>query len=180
MERPEIVIIAAVGEESRVIGKGQDLPWHIPADLKRFKALTYGHPVIMGHRTFESLVHQFGGPLKNRRNIVLAHDAAYPQYDNVEVFSSVEEALASLQDSKRLFVGGGASVYKHFLPFADRLELTIVEGRHEGDVFFPPYEHLIGSMYEQKKVRSHDGYRFETFWRIPVIVNEDSNTRRAK
>lgn len=179
MEGPEIVIIAAIGEESRVIGKGQELPWYLPADLKRFKALTYGHSIIMGHRTFESLVHQFGGPLTNRRNLVLAHDATYPQFDNVEVCKSIREAMLAVGDTKRVFVGGGASVYKAFLPFADRLELTIVEGRHVGDVFFPPYEHLLGSMYEQKKVRSHDGYRFETYRRIPVIVNEDSKKLRA-
>lgn len=179
MKGPEIVIIAAIGEDSRVIGKGQDLPWHIPADLKRFKALTYGHSIVMGHRTFESLVNQFGGPLKNRRNLVLAHDASYPQFQNVEVFKSIDSAMKAVGDAKRVFVGGGASVYKAFLPFADRLELTIVEGRHEGDVFFPPYEHLLGSMYEQKKIRSHDGFRFETYQRIPVIVNEDSKTRRA-
>lgn len=179
MEGPEIVIIAAIGEESRVIGKGQELPWHLPADLKRFKAITCGHSIIMGHRTFESLVHQFGGPLKNRRNLVLANDATYPQFDNVEVYKSIREAMLAVGDAKRVFVGGGASVYKAFLPFADRLELTIVEGHHVGDVFFPPYEHLLGSMYEQKKVRSHDGYRFETYRRIPVIVNEDSKKLRA-
>ena len=175
MPGPEIVIIAAIGEESRVIGKGQDLPWHIPADLKRFKALTYGHPIVMGHRTFESLVHQFGGPLKSRRNIVLAHDADYSQYDNVEVHKSIDEAMAATLNEKYVFIGGGATVYKDFLPFADRMELTVVEGHYDGDVFFPAYDHLIGRMYELKKVQSHDGFRFETYRRIPVTMTEETN-----
>ncbi len=179
MKRAEVVIIAAIGQESRVIGKGQDLPWHIPADLKRFKALTHGHPIVMGHRTFDSLVHQFGGPLKGRRNLVLAHEASYPQYENVEVFGSVEDALEAITDEKRVFIGGGAMVYRAFLPFADRLELTLVEGRYDGDVFFPRYEHLIGTMYELKKVRKHQGFRFETYRRIPVVLGEDSGKTKV-
>jgi len=178
MKKPEIVIIAAVGEESRVIGKGQELPWHIPADLKRFKALTYGHAIIMGHRTFESLVHQFGGPLKGRRNVVLAHGAHYPKYGNVEVYGSVEEATDATANEKRVFIGGGATVYRAFLPFVDRLELTIVEGRYDGDVFFPQYEHLLGSMYELKKVQKHEGFRFETYRRIAVVTSKNKGKKK--
>jgi len=172
MKGPEIVIIAAVGEESRVIGKGMDLPWHIPEDLKRFKALTYGHPIVMGHRTFESLVHQFGGPLKGRRNVVLGREASYPHFENVESFDSIDDAMEAVSGEKRVFIGGGASVYRAFLPFADRLELTIVEGHYEGDVFFPPYDHLIGTMYELKKLRRKKGFRFETYHRIPVVIRD--------
>ncbi|MEO1728387.1 MAG: dihydrofolate reductase, partial [Bacteroidota bacterium] len=76
MPAPEIVLIAALAERDRLIGDGLDLPWHIPADLKRFKRLTVGHPLVMGRRTFESLVHQFGGPLPKRANVVLTRDAA--------------------------------------------------------------------------------------------------------
>ena len=166
MKGPEIVIIAAVGEQSRLIGKGQDLPWHIPEDLNRFKALTKGHAVLMGHRTFESLIHQNGKPLPDRRNIVLASNASYLQYPNVEVYAGIDEALRALRNVPRVFIGGGATVYREFLPIADRMELTIVEGRHEGDVFFPPYEHLIGSMYEVAKENQKDGFRFLTLKRI--------------
>jgi len=173
MKDPEIVIIAAIGEESRVIGKGMDLPWHIPDDLKRFKSLTLGYPIVMGHRTFESLVHQFGGPLKDRRNIVLGREASYPQYDNVEAYDSIDDAMAAVQDEERIFIGGGASVYRAFLPYADRLELTLVEGHYEGDVFFPRYDHLLGTMYEQSKVRQKNGFRFETYRRIQAAPKED-------
>ena len=166
MERPELVIIAAVGEENRVIGQGQDLPWHIPADLKRFKALTSGHPIIMGHRTFESLVNQFGGPLPNRRNMVLTRGASYPEYENVEVFGSIDEALEAAADAETIFIGGGATVFEAFLPLAHRLELTLVEGSFEGDVFFPEYEHLIGTDFRIAHVEPHDGFRFVTYRRM--------------
>ena len=92
---------------------------------------------------------------------------------------SVEDAMEAITDEKRVFIGGGATVYKAFLPFADRLELTLVEGRHDGDVFFPPYEHLIGSMYELKKVQKHEGFRFETYRRIPIVTSEDSGKKKA-
>ncbi len=161
----EIVIIAAVGRANRVIGKGMDLPWHIPADLKRFKALTEGHPILMGRRTFESLVHQFGGPLKNRRNLVLASDISWPEYDNVEVFESVEEAIAAADRTERLFIGGGASVYRTFLEHADRMELTLVDGDHDGDVFFPEWEHLVGTRYTETARDDRDGFSFVTYTR---------------
>ncbi len=170
--RPEIIIIAALAEKDRVIGKGLDLPWRIPADLKRFKALTLGYPVVMGRRTFESLVFQFGGPLKGRDNVVLTSGTLNTNADNVHVFRSLEAALAAFADHPKVFIGGGASVYAEVLPIADRLELTVVQGDFEGDAFFPPYEHLIGPVFEQVESEAHlpengtPGYMFETFARV--------------
>lgn len=164
----EIVIIAAVAKENRVIGKGMDLPWHIPEDLKRFKALTSGYPILMGRNTFESLVHQFGGPLKGRRNLVLSSDESWPEYDNVDVFSSVNSALASVSDADRLFIGGGASVYETFLEKADRLELTLVDGAPDGDVQFPEWEHLVGTLYHETARDERSGYDFVTYTRSPL------------
>jgi len=164
-KKPEIVIIAAVAEKNRVIGKGLDLPWRIPEDLKRFKRLTTGHPLLMGRRTFESLVHQFGGPLKDRRNLVLTTTGQFDAYPGVETYRSEDEALEACVGEDIVFIGGGASVYAHFLPIADRLELTLVEGDYEGDTFFPPYEHLISSVYELTAEERRDGYRFSTFER---------------
>jgi len=167
MGRPELVIISAVGTRTRVIGNGMDLPWHIPEDLKRFKAMTSGHPVLMGKTTFESLIHQLGKPLPGRRNIVLSHkDVTYPEWDNVEVYHSEDEAMAALSGLDRVFVTGGASIYGAFLERVDRLELTLVEGEHEGDVFFPPYEHLIGTMYGETARDQRDGFAFVTYQRI--------------
>jgi len=163
--KPEIVIIAAVGAKNRLIGRGLELPWHIPEDLRRFKRLTLGHPLLMGRRTFQSLVEQFGGPLAGRRNIVISRSGTYRAPDGIEVFRSVDQAMAAVAGAERVFVGGGASIYAHFLPVADRMELTLVEGDFEGDVFFPPYEHLVGPVYEIRKTEAHDGFRFVTYVR---------------
>lgn len=162
---PEIVLIAAVAEKNRVIGKDLDLPWHLPADLRRFKRLTLGHPLVMGRRTFESLVQQFGGPLPGRRNVVLTSRDAVSDDPRVETYASVKAAMAAVQEADVVFIGGGEAVYAQFLPRADRLELTLVEGDYEGDTYFPPYEHLVGTQFERVAVEPHDGFRFETYVR---------------
>ena len=158
-------MIAAVAEKNRAIGKGNALPWHLPEDLRRFKRLTTGHPLLMGRRTFESLVEQFGGPLPNRRNVVLTSRGRLPGYPDVETHASISEAMAALGGSERIFIGGGGAVYEQFLPTADRLELTLVEGDYEGDAFFPPFEHLIGPVFEIAEKDRRDGFRFVTYRR---------------
>jgi dihydrofolate reductase len=178
----EIVVIAAVAAYNRVIGDGLRLPWHIPGDLKRFKRLTTGHPLIMGRRTFESLVQQFGGPLPGRENAILTRSPAAARElpdagPNVLIFPSLPAALAAYASREMVFIGGGASIYGAALdtrdggPLADRLELTIVEGEHSGDTFFPPYEHLLETSYRLAFSEAHGpegtvpGYRFETWVR---------------
>ncbi len=169
--RPEIVIIAALAEKNRLIGKGLDLPWRISADLKRFKALTLGHPVIMGRRTFESLLFQFGGPLTGRDNVVLTRHPMQTDDANVHIYHSMEDAIGAFYARPKIFIGGGASVYEAALPLASRLELTLVEGEFEGDAYFPRYEHLIGTEFDHSKTEAHpteDGrpaFRFETYVR---------------
>ena len=165
--RPEIVLIAALAEKNRVIGRDGRLPWHLPEDLRRFKRLTMGHPLLMGRKTFESLLEEFGGPLPGRRHLVLSRSRTYPGMANVEVYPDVEAALKAVGDVPVLFIAGGAEVYAQFLPWADRLELTLVEGDYEGDTFFPPYEHLIGSVFEEVAVERHPGFRFVTYRRRP-------------
>ena len=162
---PELVIIAAVAEADRLIGKGLDLPWRLSEDLKRFKRLTMGHPLVMGRRTFESLVHQFNGPLPGRRLVVLTAQDGFPDYPDIETYPSIEAALAALTDAERVFIGGGAEIYKQFLPLADRMELTLVEGHYEGDTFFPPFEHLVGDIFEIAEEDQRDGFRFVTYVR---------------
>ena len=162
---PEIAIIAAVAEENRVIGRDKDLPWHIPEDLQHFKRLTTGHALLMGRRTFESIVHQFGGPLPNRRMAVLTTQGPFEEYPEVETFSSVEAALEALADEEIVFIGGGASIYEQFLPRADRLELTLIEGEYEGDTYFPPFEPFVGDVFEETVVDEREGFRFVTYER---------------
>lgn len=163
---PEIVLIAAVAESNRVIGRDQDLPWHLPDDLKRFKRLTSGHPLLMGRKTFESLVHQFGGALPDRRNLVLTTTRDFDDYPDVETYPTIDAAMDAVRDADRVFIGGGADVYAQFLPRADRLELTLVEGDYRGDTYFPPFEHLVGDVFEVTTVDPRDGFRFVTYRRV--------------
>ncbi|HQS95357.1 MAG: diacylglycerol kinase [Novosphingobium sp. 17-62-19] len=115
-----------------VIGKDNALPWRLPADLKRFKALTMNKPMIMGRKTFESLP----GLLPGRRHIVLTRDAGWSA-DGAEVVTSVEAALA-LAGMGEVAVVGGAEVYRLFMPLAERVELTEVHGDFDGDTVMPP------------------------------------------
>ena len=154
-----------MAEKDRLIGKGLDLPWRLSEDLKRFKRLTMGHPLVMGRRTFNSLVHQFGGTLPGRRLVVLTSQGAYPGYPEVETYASIDTALAALADAEVIFIGGGAAIYEQFIPLADRMELTLVEGHYEGDAYFPPFEHLIDTDFEVVDEDRRDGFRFVTYVR---------------
>ena len=127
-----ISIIVAIAE-NRAIGKDNDLLWHLPADLKRFKKITSGHPVIMGKRTWESLPRR---PLPGRRNIVIT-DLPGERIEGCEMAYSLEEAIARCSPDEENFIIGGASVYRQFLPVADRLYLTLIHKSFEADVFFP-------------------------------------------
>jgi dihydrofolate reductase len=127
-----ISIIVAIAE-NYAIGKNNDLLWHIPEDLKRFKRLTTGHTIIMGKNTYESLPRR---PLPNRRSIVITDDPS-ESFEGCTTVHSIEEAMKHCDPSEENFIIGGASVYRQFLPFADRLYLTMVNKSFDGDVFFP-------------------------------------------
>lgn len=152
----KLAIIAAVGR-NRVIGNKGKLPWHIPEDLKRFKFLTTGHAILMGRKTFESL----GRPLKNRRNVVITSR----QIPGIETYSSIPLALKALSSEEIVFVIGGGQVFSQILENADTLYLTIVDQSPPGDVFFPPYEHLIGTQFTLTKREENTGFAFEDFAR---------------
>ncbi|MDP4281649.1 MAG: dihydrofolate reductase [Bacteroidota bacterium] len=127
-----ISIIVAVAE-NWAIGKNNQLLWHIPEDMKMFKRITLGHTVIMGKKTYESLPHR---PLKDRRNIVIT-DNPTDKFEGCITVSSIDEALKFCESTEESFVIGGASIYRQFLPFADRLYITRIHKSFEGDVFFP-------------------------------------------
>ena len=129
-----ISIIAAVAKNNAIGLDGKLLYW-LPADLKRFKALTTGHTIIMGRRTFESLPK---GALPNRRNVVLSRSRQ--DFPGAETFASLAEALASCSQEEDVYIIGGASVYAEALPLADRLCLTEVHDTpEEADAFFPDF-----------------------------------------
>jgi len=166
MNRSEVVIIAALSKGGRVIGIANKLPWHFPEDLKRFKRLTVGHTVLMGRKTFDSIVSRNGKPLPDRRNIVLSKNKTYPRFPEVDIFKSFTEAVNALRDEKKVFIIGGESLFAKGLEVADRLELTVVADEYEGDAFFPPYEHLIGREFKLNSSEQSTGCRFETYLRI--------------
>ncbi|MBO9129348.1 dihydrofolate reductase [Bacillus sp. 165] len=119
-------------DDNCTIGKNNDLPWRLPADLGYFKKVTYGHPVVMGRKTYESI----GKPLPGRENIVVTRNKEY-QPEGVTVVHSLEEVQAQEKD---VFVIGGAQLYKQALPLADRLYVTHIHEVFEGDTYFPQFE----------------------------------------
>lgn len=163
MDNTRVSIVAAMGK-NRVIGKGNTLLWHIPEDLKRFKSLTLGHPVIMGRKTFDSIVAFLGKPLPGRTNIVITRDEAW-QFEGAVVAHSFEGALekARAEEREEIFVIGGAQIYEQTLPYADRLYLTLIDDEKEGDVFFPPYEECFSTKVSEES-GNHAGlaYRWVT------------------
>ncbi len=127
-----ISIIVAI-DENNGIGKDNKLLCHIPGDLKRFKALTMGHPLVMGKKTFESLPN---GPLPGRKNIVISDDKN-DRFSGCEMAYSIEEAIEKMDDERENFIIGGGSIYKQFLPQSDKLYLTVIHKKFDADTFFP-------------------------------------------
>lgn len=157
-----INIIAAVAK-NRAIGKDNKLIYWLPNDLKRFKALTTGHTIIMGRKTFESLPK---GALPNRRNIVLTRSAK--EIPGCDCYRSLEEALDHCDEDEQLFIIGGASIYKQTLPMADRLYLTEIDDTpEEADAFFPPYDDWVIEKEEKHIIdeRHHHNYAFVDYVR---------------
>ncbi len=137
MNKPRIAFVVAVARNG-VIGRRGALPWRISSDLKRFKAITMGKPVIMGRKTWESLPRR---PLPGRRNIVITRHKDY-KAEGALVAASVDEALARAKEDQadEICIIGGSDIFRLFLPVADRLYLTEVDLEPEGDVFFPPID----------------------------------------
>ncbi len=158
-----ISLIVAMANH-RVIGRGNEMPWHMPADLRHFKAVTLGKPVVMGRRTFESI----GRPLPGRRNLVSSRNLEW-QAAGVEVAPSLDAALALLTDYEEVMIIGGGQLYAEALPRADRLYLTHIDLAVEGDTFFPDY---TGYEWQQIELSRHSAdeknpyaYWFETLQR---------------
>jgi len=126
-----ISIIAAM-THNRVIGKGDTMPWHLPAELRHFKQTTMGKPIIMGRKTFDSI----GRALPGRRNIILTHDPKF-ESDGTVIVHSIEEALTAAGRADEVMIIGGGHLYRQMINRADRLYLTMIDVILEGDTFFP-------------------------------------------
>lgn len=127
-------LLVAVSDNG-LIGRDNQLPWHIPADLKRFKKLSVGKPTVMGRKTWDSL----GRPLPDRRNIVITRNATF-QAPGAEVVTSLDEAIRISGDAEEIILIGGAEIFRLALPMADRMYYTHVHTIMEGDAYFPPVE----------------------------------------
>ncbi len=145
-----------MGKRTRALGKNNALLWHISDDLKRFKALTTGHPIIMGRKTFESI----GKALPNRTNIVITRNAGFAAAGTL-VVHSLDEALeeAGALDPN-VFVIGGGEIYREALPRADILHLTLVESDEKGDVFFPDWSEFKKVISEEPRVDEKTGLSY--------------------
>lgn len=126
-----ITIIAAIGNNNE-LGKNNDLIWHLPADLKRFKQITTGHHIIMGRKTYESI----GKPLPNRTTIIITRDPHY-KVTGCLTASSLEQALSLVSNDETPFIIGGAQIYHQAIQIADRLDICHVHESFDADVFFP-------------------------------------------
>lgn len=161
-----ISLIVAMAQ-NRVIGIKNDLPWHLPADLKRFKALTTGKPVIMGRKTFESIFERIKKPLPDRPNIVISRSGF--SHDGVEVYDDLKEALeatAANYPGQEIMVIGGASIYEQALPLADRLYLTIIQQDYNGDAWFPEINKDEWKVIEEEAFRDPLPYQNVTLERV--------------
>lgn len=161
----KISMIAAIASGNRALGLNGRLIYHIPEDLKRFKKITSGHPIIMGRKTFESI----GNPLPNRTNIVISRDPGYSSEGTI-VVHSLEEALRQAQafgseaqarrGDDEVFVIGGGQIYQEAIGLADKLYLTVVEGNPQADTFFPDYSDFKKVVFEEDHEDNGLKYKF--------------------
>ena len=163
-----VSIIVAVAENG-IIGRDQELPWRLPDDLKRFKALTIDHAIVMGRKTWESI----GRPLPRRTSIVLTRQPGYAAPGAI-VVRTPEEALAAAGDGEVVVIGGG-EVYRLFLPLADRLYLTVVHASPKGDVRFPELPAnawlLVAEEHHPQDAKHAQSFTFQTLERPPASAD---------
>jgi len=161
----KISLIAAMAED-RVIGLDNKMPWHLPGDLKFFKRVTLGKPVIMGRKTYQSI----GRPLPGRVNIVLTRDNNL-QIEGVSCVQTVQQALDLIKDAPEVMIIGGATIYEQFLPQASRLYLTFIDLKTAGDTRFPDYQMLADWQEIERETHLADNdnaynYQFVTLERM--------------
>jgi dihydrofolate reductase len=156
-----IAMIAAMAN-NRVIGKDNQMPWHLPADLKHFKKVTLGKPVIMGRKTYQSI----GKALPGRRNIVISRQGVALSTD-ADWVQSIEQAFALVQHEAEVMIIGGAEIYRQVLPLADTLYITDIDLTVEGDAFFPDYQAVANWRESESELHQADpqnphSYHFRT------------------
>ena len=161
-----VALVAAVARGG-VIGRDSGIPWRLPEDMQRFRALTMGHPVVMGRRTWESLPDQFR-PLPGRGNVVVTRNSDWSA-QGADRAGSIEDALRLLEGEATVFVIGGGEIYAAALPSADELLLTEIDAEIEGDTYFPDWDpDDFEEVARERHVSSEGvGYSFVTYERRP-------------
>ncbi len=157
------VIVAA--SDNDIIGRGDDLPWQMSRDLKNFKELTTGHPVILGLRTFRSIVSRLGKPLPNRTNVILSNEPGFEAPEGCIVVDSIPTAVDQVKDEDA-FVIGGASVYGQMLPLADRLYLTRVHTDSDGDIKLPEIDFSQWTLTHEEEWPKDEKNEFDATFQI--------------
>ena len=162
-KKSNLTIIVAAGEDN-AIGKDNGLIWHLSNDLKRFKALTSGHHIIMGRKTYES----FPRPLPNRTHVVITRQKDYKAHEGVIVVNSLDDALDASRSDDQPFIIGGGEIYKQAMSIADKIELTRVHANFEGDTFFPeiPSKYILSN----KTTISHKDHNTDSKYDIHFNV----------
>ena len=159
-----MIIMIAAAAENNALGKNNELVWHLPNDFKRFKTLTSGHHIIMGRKTFES----FPKPLPNRTHIIITRQKNYAP-EGCIVVNSMKEAIAACPKEEDIFIIGGGEIYNLGIPFADKIELTVVHHFFEADAFFPVIKEedwrLEQSELQVKDDKHQYDYTYQTYLR---------------
>ena len=155
----KIILIAAMAR-NRVIGQGNAIPWHIPEDQQRFKALTMGHILIMGRKTFESI----GRPLPGRKTIIISRNPEYRAAD-CSVAQSLNAAIALCSETETVFIAGGGEIYMEALPRAEAIYLTVLDREAEGDILFPEFDPNQFHTISTERVEGPEPYTFTVFAR---------------
>jgi len=159
-----MIIMIAAASENNALGKNNEMIWHLPNDFKRFKTLTSGHHIIMGRKTFKSLVK----PLPNRTHIVITRQKNYAP-EGCIVVHSMEEAIKVCPENQNSYIIGGGEIYTLGMPFSDKIELTLVHHNFEADAFFPEIElkdwEITNSEFQAKDERHLFDYTYQTYSR---------------
>jgi dihydrofolate reductase len=153
-------LIAAVAKNN-CIGENNKLPWNIPEDLKHFQEITKGKAVLMGRKTFESIMGYLKKPLPNRTNIVITRNTDFATPVGVEIFKDIDSALEA-HNQEEIFVIGGSSIYQQTINSADKLYVTLIDQEVDGDAFFPKINPTI---WQEIKRENHEGFAFITYVR---------------
>ena len=142
-----IISLIVAMDKNNLIGKNNKIPWHIPGELKRFRAITMGKPIIMGRKTFESI----GKPLDGRENVVLTNNKSYKQ-TGVKIYNNISEVISDFTNYDEIFIIGGSEIYALVLPLAHKLYVTKIDKIYDGDTWFPKIRYNEWKIQESTQI----------------------------